>query len=103
MVETALKIAATAAGGYTMVKHLVVVPYLTKLATKGPKWLHAPAELVLWVFQYTTSDATAAALAAVTTMPTPAVGAPVTSSVTVTVTTPAPVAPAVEPQDKEAK
>lgn len=47
----AIRIAVGAAGGYTMIKHLFIAPYLQKLATKGPRWIHAPATLILWVFQ----------------------------------------------------
>ncbi len=57
MAETALKIAFGAAGGYSVLKALVVHPYLEKLADKGPRWLHAPMALVLWIFQEAAPDA----------------------------------------------
>lgn len=57
MVWHAISIAFGAAGGYTMVKHLLVTPYLAHLADKGPAWLHAPAKLVLWIFQVAVPDA----------------------------------------------
>jgi hypothetical protein len=51
IVDGALKVGFFAAGGYTLVKHLLISPYIQNLATKGPSWLHAPMKLVLWVFQ----------------------------------------------------
>jgi len=33
------------------VKSLIVGPYLKHLAVVGPKWLHYPASLILWLFQ----------------------------------------------------
>ena len=57
----ALSVAFGAAGGYTMVKHLLVTPYMENFATKGPRWLHAPLKLVLWIFQEAVPDAPAKA------------------------------------------
>jgi hypothetical protein len=49
LVYPALAIAATAAGGYTLLKELLA-PVLEKLKAKSPKWLHPVFDLVLWVF-----------------------------------------------------
>lgn len=48
-----LEIAFGAAGGYTVLKHVLIEPYLVKFAGKGPAWLHYPMQAVLWIFQET--------------------------------------------------
>lgn len=60
MAGHATVVAVTAMGGYTLLLKLVVEPYLLKLATKGPAWLHSPMQLVLWVFQKALPESTAA-------------------------------------------
>lgn len=50
MVWRALSIAVTAAGGYTVVKHLLIVPLLAPLAAKLPARFQAWARAVLWIF-----------------------------------------------------
>ena len=47
----ALEIAFGAAGGYTLVKHLIISPYIRHLSAKGPDWLHVPMSWILWIFQ----------------------------------------------------
>lgn len=59
MVWHSLEIAFGAAGGYALVKALVVEPYLVRLADKGPAWLHSPMHLILWIFQETGKAPTA--------------------------------------------
>jgi hypothetical protein len=51
MAWRALTIAFGAAGSYAVVKATIIRPYLAHLANKGPAWVHAPAEWLLWVFQ----------------------------------------------------
>ena len=51
MAGRALAIAFGAAGGYSAFKALIVGPYLKHLDDVGPKWLHYPMSLVLWIFQ----------------------------------------------------
>ena len=60
MVWDSLCIAFGAAGGYATIKALVIAPYLTKLAGKGPAWMHEPMQLILWIFQETGSPPTPA-------------------------------------------
>lgn len=59
MAGHATVVGVTAMGGYAALRHLVVLPYLTYLATRGPAWLHKPADLILWVFQATAPERTA--------------------------------------------
>lgn len=47
---SAFKIAAGAAGGYAVLKSLLVDPYLRPLQAKLPAWARMPLSLVLWVF-----------------------------------------------------
>ena len=55
-----LEIAFGAAGGYTVIKHVIVEPYLLKCAGKGPAWLHYPMQMILWIFQETGKEPTPA-------------------------------------------
>ena len=84
MAFIAFKVAFMAAGGYASLKALIIKPYVTYLATKGPSWMHAPAQLILWVFQETGIPQTPAqqAVAAVAAINRP------DSDVVVSVTTP---------------
>ena len=50
LVGRALGIAFGAAGGYAVLKATVIGPYLKHLSQVGPKWMHYPASLVLWIF-----------------------------------------------------
>jgi hypothetical protein len=49
IVEHAVVIAISAAGGYTLIKRLIVVPYLLPLGERYPK-LRPALDLLLWVF-----------------------------------------------------
>lgn len=51
LVWHSLEIAFGAAGGYTVVKHVIIAPYVKHLAESGPSWLHSPMKLILWIFQ----------------------------------------------------
>lgn len=82
-------IALAALGGYAAIKKLFVEPYLTKLAAKGPAWLHKPAALILWIFQEVAPDRAPAPAAA------PAAAAPAAAAPAAPV---APVAPAAPSQ-----
>jgi hypothetical protein len=61
MLKTALVVGFGAAGGYAMIKALIVEPLLKPLAAKAPSWLQLPLNLLLWFFDK--GDAGAAALA----------------------------------------
>lgn len=79
-----LQIAAGAAGGYAIIKAVIIKPYLLKLADKGPQWLHYPMQVILWVFQETGKEPSASeqAVAAIHAIDRP------NNDVTVAVTTP---------------
>lgn len=47
---TALGVAIAAAGGYAMIKKLIIVPLLRPLRDRAPAWLRAPLDLILWIF-----------------------------------------------------
>lgn len=51
LVWAAMKIAAAAAGGFALVKKLLVVPVLMPLRNKAPGWLKPVLSLVIWVFE----------------------------------------------------
>ena len=61
MAYHALALAFVSMGGYTALKKLVIEPYVTYLAVKGPTWIHAPADFVLWAFQMARPDVVAPA------------------------------------------
>lgn len=71
MAWTALKIALTAAGGYTLIRKLIVEPVLKPLAAKAPPWLQRILELVFFLFDkpQPIKDAEAAGDAAVAANP----------------------------------
>lgn len=48
--KTASMIAIGAAGGYTLVKELVIDPLLRPLAAKAPAWMQPLFALVFWIF-----------------------------------------------------
>lgn len=50
MVWSAFKIAAGAAGGYAVIKTLLVDPYLRPLQAKLPAWAQMPLSLIFFVF-----------------------------------------------------
>ena len=64
MLWTALTVAVTAAGGYSLIKKLIIEPILKPLAEKGPLWLKPILMVVLWVFDKRDNAATANATAA---------------------------------------
>lgn len=61
---TAAKVAAGAAGGYSLIKRLVM-----PLVNKAPAWLRAPLQLILWIFEARQTKSTAAGAAAVAAKP----------------------------------
>jgi hypothetical protein len=48
---SAAKMAAASAGGYSLVKRLIVAPMLRPLRAKAPAWLRPVFDLVLWIFE----------------------------------------------------
>ncbi len=46
----AFMIAITAAGGYGLIKKLLVVPFLVPLSKRAPAWMQPLFQLILWVF-----------------------------------------------------
>lgn len=50
MVKTAALIAAAAAGGYSMIKTLLIEPFLRPWAAKAPTWIKWAFDMVLWIF-----------------------------------------------------
>jgi len=50
MAKTAMLIAVGAAGGYSIIKKLLVEPFLRPWAAKAPAWLRIPLNAVLWIF-----------------------------------------------------
>lgn len=71
MVKSAAMIAAGAAGGYALIKKLIVEPILKPLAEKAPAWLKPAFALVFWFFDQKspTEKAEAAGEAAVAAKP----------------------------------
>ncbi len=73
LLERALGVGVTAAGGYAILKNLVIDPILRPLAAKAPGWLQPVFQVVLWVFDHPATDpvpvAEAAGKAAVTAKP----------------------------------
>ena len=73
---TALGVAATASGGYTLIKRLAI-PLLKKVLSKLPKALQKPFGLVLWMFESPkVAAAEAAGDAAVAANPAKGLGTP---------------------------
>ena len=50
MVKTATMIAVGAAGGYSLIKKLVIEPFLRPYAAKAPAWLKPILSMILWIF-----------------------------------------------------
>ena len=71
MVKTAALIAAAAAGGYSMIKTLIIEPFLRPWAAKAPTWIRWALDMVLWIFDKPTpvAKAEAAGAAAVAAKP----------------------------------
>jgi len=55
MVKTALWIAVGAAGGYSLIKKLVVEPLLRPLAKKAPAWMQPLFYVLFWAFDRPTA------------------------------------------------
>ncbi len=51
MAWSAFKIAAGAAGGYTLIKHLLVEPLMKRFGNKLPKWASPLLSVVMWLFE----------------------------------------------------
>jgi hypothetical protein len=77
LVMTSATIALTAAGGFMMIKKLVVMPLLasTWYLTKAPEWFKAAMTVVTWLFNKpdATAEAQAAGAAALKAAPSPGV------------------------------
>lgn len=75
LMSRALSVALAAAGGYSMLKRLVVVPLLKPLMAKLPVWAQPILQMVLWVFDKPDALATAkqAGDAAVAAKPAPGI------------------------------
>ena len=77
LLKTSLAVGVGAAGGYAVLKNLIVDPILVPLETKAPAWAKLPLALITWVFDHGTSGqqaiaaATAAGTAAVAASPAP--------------------------------
>jgi hypothetical protein len=71
LLVTSLKIALTAAGGYAMLKKLIVMPLLKPLAAKSPAWAQPIFAIVFWAFDKpdALADAQSAGNAAVAAKP----------------------------------
>lgn len=69
LAERAFGIAVTASGGYTVLKHAVVLPLLAPLAKKAPAWLQSSLRAVLWFFDGDTKVLPAPAVATGNTPP----------------------------------
>lgn len=70
----ALKVALTAAGGYTMIKRLLIVPLIQPLAARAPAWARPLFDIALWVFDRQTSAKVAGDAAVKANPPTGAAG-----------------------------
>ncbi len=70
-----LKIAASAAGGYALLKTLLV-PFLLKLEPKAPAWLKWIFPMLLWAFSKPTAKAAAAKAGDAAVAAKPATGTP---------------------------
>lgn len=73
----AVKVALTAAGGYSLIKHLAIDPLLasTWYATKAPSWLKLIVSVVAYVFTRPSATAKAEAAGAAAVKAKPATGA----------------------------
>lgn len=79
LLKTALLVGVGAAGGYAVLKNLVIEPVLKPLASKAPAWAQPIFTLVFWIFDKpdsvlaTEANAAAAGEAAVKANPSPGV------------------------------
>lgn len=66
LVKSAGMVGIGAAGGYAMLKNLLVEPILKPLAAKAPAWAQSLFQLIFWIFDHgdAAQQATAAATAA---------------------------------------
>lgn len=55
MVKTALYIAFGAAGGYSLIKRLIVDPILRPLSLKAPSWMLPAFMIIFWIFDRPTA------------------------------------------------
>lgn len=76
MAWAALCVAFSTAGGYAMVKKLVVEPGMVPLATRAPTPLKQMLQAVIWFFVHTSDPANQAPAAAPAQAPTPAPAPP---------------------------
>ena len=60
LVKSALLVGVGAAGGYAMIKALVIDPLIKPLAAKAPLWMQPLFSLVLWIFDKSAASAHAA-------------------------------------------
>lgn len=51
LMKTALLVGVGAAGGFAMIKNLIVEPFLVPLMAKAPAWLQPILGLVTWIFE----------------------------------------------------
>lgn len=61
LLKSAMLIGVGAAGGYEMLKNLIVDPLLRPLAAKAPAWAQPILNLVLWIFDGSSGNAAALA------------------------------------------
>lgn len=73
IVERAFTIAVGAAGGYTVLKHTIIVPLLRPLVAKLPVWMQGPLVVLLGIFDGDSKSTTSAPADAGNTPTTPSV------------------------------
>lgn len=59
LLKSALLVGVGAAGGYAMIKNLIIEPLLKPLAAKAPAWTQPIFALVFWIFDKPSAIATA--------------------------------------------
>ncbi len=62
--KSALMFGVVAAGGYAMIKNLLIEPLLRPLAAKAPAWMQPIFNAVFWIFDHAPGSDGAAAIAA---------------------------------------
>ena len=60
LLKSSLLVGVGAAGGYAMIKSLVIDPLIKPLAAKAPLWMQPLFSLVLWIFDKSETSANAA-------------------------------------------
>ncbi len=80
LLKQSVLVGISAAGGYAMLKNLIVEPVLKPLAAKAPSWAQPIFSLILWIFdhpadQVTTATTNAAVAGAAAVAAKPAAGA----------------------------